>query len=229
MKPDRFNLKQAMIDEGQEVEATWRRVFARLFDYTFFNLFLVMGFIGFASIWASDLKHLDSWFSSVTMVFALLIASGILSTFLWIFIEATLLARNGTTPGKSLMGLSLAGRQNDWSYWFERSFYVWYYGLACGVPILNLLAMLNAYVRLMKRNRTWWDKRLEVSVKSDTSRVNLPLYLICVIPLVFGQGLIAKSFVREYLMPFLGQLLPARPEAPKLKDVFKGQFPSTEP
>jgi hypothetical protein len=46
-----------------------------------------------------------------------------------------------------------------------RALRVWFGGLACGLPLLSLAAMIVGYESLRRRGATWWDRQLELAVR----------------------------------------------------------------
>lgn len=83
------------------------------------------------------------------------------SIYLWMLIEPFFLHAFGTTFGKSLLKIQLRNHQGNTlslrGAW-RRSIRVWIRGLAMGIPILNIIAMLLAYRAFTIRGITAWDK-----------------------------------------------------------------------
>jgi len=87
--------------------------------------------------------------------------------FLWIPIEALLLASWGTTPGKFFLRtkLRLGKRERfDLMSAFRRSFAVWIRGIGLGIPVLSFFCLLTAYNRLKIFQITSWDRDDHVTV-----------------------------------------------------------------
>ena len=87
--------------------------------------------------------------------------------FVWIPIEAALLATWGTTPGKFFLKIKLQqGRKVrlDWSTALKRSFNVWFRGLGMGIPIINVICMIVASHRLKIFGRTSWDHEDNITI-----------------------------------------------------------------
>lgn len=88
---------------------------------------------------------------------------------LWIPVEAGFLARFAWTPGKWLLRLRVAhadGTPPDFKAAFRRSWMVWLWGNAAGLPLLNIVAMATAYRHLTETGRTGWDEKINTNVVS---------------------------------------------------------------
>lgn len=83
--------------------------------------------------------------------------------FIWIPIEAFLLSTLGTTPGKFLLKIKLRPKL-DFMRALRRSFSVWFRGLGMGIPVINILCLLNAFQRLRLFHVTSWDKEDHITV-----------------------------------------------------------------
>lgn len=84
----------------------------------------------------------------------------ILILFVWIFAESALLSSWGTTPGKWLLRIKLAGPNGkpEFSKALNRSFAVWLKGLGLGIPIISLFTLISSYNHLTKEGITSWDR-----------------------------------------------------------------------
>ena len=85
---------------------------------------------------------------------------GMFLIFLWVFVEAALLAGFGTTPGKWLLRTRVQSRDGRPLSYFRslgRSFDVWFRGLGIGFPLATLFTTIAAYNRLTKERITSWD------------------------------------------------------------------------
>ncbi len=143
------------VDKGQakahkaQVKAqkaqTWNRYWARLIDFC--AICFCGGFI-IAILFPSGIAMSDALF-------------GVIMLFVYIFIEAAMLSSWGTTPGKALLLICL--RKDDGSKLLygealNRSFKVWLKGEGFGIPVINFIANIVAYKRLMKNGITSWDE-----------------------------------------------------------------------
>lgn len=147
----------------------WIRFWARMIDYSLFSL--VIGFIiGFYNI-----------------EFGLLESNlGMLNIFLWVFIETVLVATWGTTPGKWMLKTFIRDKNHHrltFSDALNRSFSVWWIGMAAGLPIISLITMIVAAVKLSNTGITSWDRRSEFRIfhnKVGSVRTLIViLYFIC--------------------------------------------------
>ena len=117
----------------------WRRFFARLFDMWWqiplvaFVSTAVLGFVSPAFLaWASS-PHGAQAFALLCLPLAFLL-------------DAVLVARFGRSPGKALLGLSVAsidGARLPLATAVRRNLGMWFAGLALTIPLLNLATMLR--------------------------------------------------------------------------------------
>lgn len=121
----------------------WIRFLARFFDY---------GLLLFLLMFARSRVPFGEWEFFIPYEF-----------FIWIPIEALLLSTMGTTPGKFLLKIKLRPKM-DFSKAFRRSFAVWFRGLGMGIPLINILCLLNAYHKLRLLHTTSWDVEEKVTV-----------------------------------------------------------------
>ncbi len=89
------------------------------------------------------------------------IVLGVLLTFIWVFVEASLLSFWGSTPGKSLFRITLRSSVEEklsFSNAFNRSFSVWWKGLGLGFPFASLITLIISYKTLSREGITSWDR-----------------------------------------------------------------------
>lgn len=124
----------------------WLRLIARFFDYSLF--FTVLYFLPRPLGWPSFGRLVPIEF------------------FAWIPFEAMLLAFCGTTPGKLMVGLDvrMRGKRLSLKTALKRSLNVWFRGLGLGIPIINVICMMNAYYRLRLFQNTSWDLEDDITV-----------------------------------------------------------------
>ncbi len=123
----------------------WIRFIARFFDYSLFFLFLLWS----RKLFSGHLP-LSSYEHLVPFEF-----------FLWIPIEALLLATWGKTPGKWFLKTRLKqGKRAKLEFMtaLRRSFSVWFRGLGMWIPVVNFFALLIAYNKLKLLQITSWDR-----------------------------------------------------------------------
>lgn len=125
----------------------WRRAFARLTDY------LLWGIL-FSPVLLSALEHEHSEVLLSVILYAIF--------FLYIPAEAFLISRNGTTPGKKMLGLRVTdanGENIPFKTSLKRSFLVFAAGMGFFLPVFSRLCPLYALYRLYVERVTWWDKK----------------------------------------------------------------------
>ncbi len=146
-------------DDGwQYAGATpWRRYFARMFDT------IVLG----ASIWfvlgtlllLLDGGLFDYVFEAPSPADNLVVKS-ILTFALVLPVEAWMLGVSGTTPGKRLFGVRVTRSDGD-AIGFVRALRregrVLLQGLALGIPLFSMIAMIVAFFRLKSEGVAGWD------------------------------------------------------------------------
>jgi hypothetical protein len=123
----------------------WVRFWARMIDYSLFIIVLSI-FIGYFNI---GLGIISSYM-------------GMLAIFLWVFVEALLLSTVGTTPGKWFLRVTVRDefhQKLSFSGSLNRSFSVWWLGMGAGLPIVSLITMIVAAVKLSNTGMTSWDRR----------------------------------------------------------------------
>ena len=129
----------------------WIRFLARFFDYSLFFL-LLWGLRVLAA------GHLPFGKFERLIPFEF---------FVWIPVEALLLAIWGTTPGKFFLKTEIRqGRKVRLEYItaLKRSFNVWFRGLGMGIPAINVLCLLIAYQKLRLLRQTSWDREENIGV-----------------------------------------------------------------
>lgn len=123
----------------------WRRYFARMTDVMIFGMALGLA-IGVAE---TDISAVSD------------VVLGLIVAFVWVFVEAVLLATWGTTPGKWMLSTTLrttAGDKLGFPAALGRSLTVWIKGIGLGVPIVTLFTGVQAYKRLTEDGETSWDR-----------------------------------------------------------------------
>jgi uncharacterized RDD family membrane protein YckC len=141
----------------------WIRFWARMIDYSLFVL-VIMGFLG-------SFRSPFWWMVTI---------------FLWALIEALLMATWGATPGKWVLKIRVRDEKEEklsFSESLNRSLSVWFLGMGGGIPIVTLVTMIVAAVKLNSRGVTIWDRRGKLRVmhrKVGIIRVLIViLYFLC--------------------------------------------------
>ncbi len=173
-----LNHPETKLVSKQAIEDSWvpiRRLIARMVDVLFYAKILQMmcGFIVTRFIGGDELT---------AGLYELLGAVILLGIGLWIPIEALLLSKLGTTPGKWCMGLVLRdcyGLPLTFSEASSRAAAVWkrgqWYWMGCGFP------EMKAYHFLMRMGDTTWDLDIHAHMSYETVK---PLKFCVLIPLV---------------------------------------------
>lgn len=135
----------------------WVRFWARMIDYNCLGLVYRIFF-------GNYLSHTSLiFFPFFTLAFIPL---------LWIPIEAILLSTIGTTPGKWILKVKVSNKKRKKKYLtFEqsckRSITVWFFGMGCGIPIIQIIALIIAKIRLNHTKTTIWDKNNRLIVRHN--------------------------------------------------------------
>ncbi len=165
-----FQLRMAELERaksGRTSEARpWQRLAARIFDYAIWGLVL--------ALLLSELRALGAVPETLSYLLGHPLLAPILITGSWVPIEALLIASVGTTPGKWLFGVFLQFSISD-AYArrdtraqlqraLQRSFRVWWEGIACGFPLLAPVLIAVAYEKIAQNQETDWDFAQDVLV-----------------------------------------------------------------
>lgn len=183
----------------------WRRFIARSLDYGLFDGGLLL--LLYVIFRIRPIPY-DYFTPFLAMIFG----------FLYVPVEAFLIHKWGTTPGKWAMGIRLdhfeGGKLDIWDAWF-RSWRVWKYGMGLGIPYVSIFANIRAYCNLtgtsMRRWRRFddpvdppadmeWDDTTEIIYEPWEGRTRnrvLPLLLVCLVLSVVTICDIPKPSNRE--------------------------------
>ncbi len=144
----------------------WTRFFARGVDVLAFKAIetvLLAGLLGSFLAPLRDMLHEPGGQSIVMLGLAVAI-----TIFGWTVFNALFVSLLGTTPGKWLLGLSLrsgTGSRLAFSQAFAREWNMIFFGLGLGFPPATLILLILAYLRLMDKGDTAWDRRGGVIVQ----------------------------------------------------------------
>ncbi len=136
----------------------WYRFWARHVDYLIFGIVLAFAF---AFIYPQALNIPEAGF-------------GLLTVFLWVFVEAFFLCTWGTTPGKWLCSTYVRDQKGNklaYSVALGRSFNVWIRGVGFGLPLVVLITQLVAHNKLTSKGITTWDE--EGNFKVGHTKINV--------------------------------------------------------
>lgn len=167
----------------------WVRYWARQIDLLFASVL-------FSSIMLSFSGLNTSWFPLLLLIF-------------WIFAEALFLSTWGTTPGKFLLGITLRDANKEklkFSQALKRSCFVWFRGMGCGLPFVQIIAMTLAYRSLELNGGTSWDLDHSWEIRHKKVGFLRVLFIICILMTILAFLLFMffslNSFVQES-MPVL--------------------------
>lgn len=140
----------------------WRRFWARMLDY--------MWFIAVVAFALPLLVPLDAkeWVELARGKYEPLIGS--LVVLAYVPLEAWMLARWGGTPGRTLMRLkvrTLEGHTPTFQQALARSLQVYVRGVGLWLPLLSLLVMSWARMRLLRKGVTSWDEACMTRVEAE--------------------------------------------------------------
>ena len=175
--------------ETQEelVVRPWVRFWARIFDYQVF--ILIFGTI---------------IYMTVGPILAYSMLMPIMAIFVWCFVEAILIAGIGYTPGKWLLRVkvrSADGEKLSFRASLQRSLSVWWLGYGAGIPILNLITMTVACVKLSNLKMTSWDRFGHFKVshsKIGFFRILVVfLFFVMITSFVYSSLQEAKTYARD--------------------------------
>jgi len=140
----------------------WPRFFARIFDMWWETLLiaLILGVV-LGRYSARFVEWLNN--PGASQLF------GILCLPIALVIDALLYRVVGNTPGKALLGLKVGtfdGKSISFTQYLKRNFSIWVRGFGLGLPLINLLTMINQSIMLNGGNQTSYDESTGFRVRS---------------------------------------------------------------
>ena len=111
---------------------------------------------------------------------------------LYVPVEAVVMGKFGTTPGKALMRIRVVredGRPLDMATAMNRAVMVWWRGWGVGVPIVSLVALIVAFSKLMSEGRTTWDRDLHTCVLHGQVGFGRGIAVLILILFLFGSSM----------------------------------------
>ena len=162
----------------------WLRFAARMVDYLWFTttLWMLMGAMlpQAALAWVVKMYFKGAPFDPLFLL-------------LYVPLEAWLLSRRGTTPGKALLCMQVRtsdGGLPTYRQALARALHVYVRGVAMGLFLISILTMNYARVRLMRRKITSWDESLGLRVEhGEPEGWRILLLLIMAFFMVLGAAL----------------------------------------
>ena len=181
------------------------RAWARYLDVSFaFSLFL-LALVGLRQIgWASAGS---TGFIQYVPIFLTL----------WHLLEAYLVSRYGTTPGKALTGIRITDAEgNNLSFRpaLRRSLGVYVLGVGCYIGLIFAVAGGFGYYLLMKNRRSFWDVSAESYVEHEPFHIRHILLPVAIFILI---GFVVQEPVAEI-----------QAEGMKALNEFRGGFGASE-
>ncbi len=137
---DRFKEESSLA-----VPHPWLRFCARMIDVQLWGVLVATLLMAFAPL----LPKIPNW------------VTGMVSLFLYNFVEAIAFALYGTTIGKWFLRIDVRTATGDvltFGRALGRVFSIWFRGMGLGIPLVNLFAMAACHGRLKSRGITEWDR-----------------------------------------------------------------------
>ncbi len=184
-------VKREFVEQIPREVHPWRRFFARMLDYSLLN-----AAVQFVIVVLLRIRPVPGEFLNALI--------GVASAAVFIPLEALLLSKLGTTPGKYIFGIhveSIQGGNMRFFYAFQRSYAVFVEGMFLNIPFLRAYPWIRRYCELTGRAyhrfvrydslgrpvEMPWDSECELSY-SHWSR-GRGVALICTIAVILGLSL----------------------------------------
>lgn len=166
----------------------WVRFWARMIDYNCIALV-------YATIF-------DTYYRYGSLIFFPFFTIAFIPM-LWIPIETILLWTIGTTPGKWLLEIKVRNKRRKKRHLsFEqaciRSITVWFLGMGCGIPIIQIIALIIAKIRLTSRKITIWDKNNCLIVQHN--RIGILRILVVIVFFFITFSILILQMIRIFAM-----------------------------
>src|SRR5258707_351026 len=136
------------------------RFVARWFDYV-----LVLAIL---DVCGMDKLHFHPYLKSIV------------AAVVWIPVEAFLLGKWGTSPGKWILRTTvdpLEGPRPQWWKALDRSFTVFTFGLACFIPFVSWVAGVASLKDLQETGTTRWDRKKYCVTHGSISVIRYCLFI----------------------------------------------------
>ena len=131
-------------DDAYVQPRPWVRFWARMIDYSLVFLLISIILLVLHVNWIPMRPYL-----------------GMGGIFLFMFIEPFLLSTWGSTPGKWVLKVTVrdeSHRKLTYSRGLRRSFSLWWRGMGAGIPVVSLITMMIAAIKLSATGATTWDQ-----------------------------------------------------------------------
>ncbi len=132
----------------------WARLWARLLD-----IYLLTVVLGGAAVFLADL-YIPALF------FRLIDLPGVVLDIIFLpfagVAAAVMMRVTGTTIGKAIAGIKVQNLSgpNTLIFYLKREFKVWIFGLGIGIPLVNLITMINQHQRIAKTGSSRYDQSI---------------------------------------------------------------------
>lgn len=166
------------------------RFWARMFDYLVVSTIVVV-VSGFRFPEPGEGEAMADWFARYLELtrseeFLALAKAQFVAMVAWHLLEAFLIHYFGTTPGKALLGIRVAGqdgKRTTVGRSLLRSFLVYVFGMGLHLGVLPLIGMTFSFFRLVATGGCLWDQQLRLRV--ETCRLG-PVRITLAIGAFFG-------------------------------------------
>lgn len=170
----------------------WLRLWARAVDYAWFYLVFMM------LLGAVLPQEKLAWV--VKLIFAHAPVDSVVFL-LFVPVEAWMLSRRGTTPGKALLRIQIRRKDGGLPSYRQalvRSLLVLLRGFALGLYLVSLFAMSWARARLLRQGSTSWDEETGLRVEHGEPEVWRVLVLIFAIIALFMMAVMIVALSPEF-------------------------------
>lgn len=150
-------------DEDTRLATAWPRFWARIFDISIYSVpaALLIGIV-FPSFFTS------SAFQGPTGN----LVSGMVMLPFSMIIDATIIAFFGSSPGKAIAGLYVAGLDQErlsFETSFQRNALVYLKGMILGLPLFALIGYINGQSAIRDHGITSWDEHTKTRVYASSN------------------------------------------------------------
>lgn len=197
-------------DSGINAARPWMRYLARVLDCSVAN-----GVLAFVAVQLGFVA--PAVFTSEAADFLTATGLLILSSYLWVFVEAWFLSRYGATPGKFLFNVRVVqedGSLMTYRQALRRSLTVCLRGYGMGIFLLREMMSIMSFIALAQDGKTPWDEQqsLEV-VHGGMKRSHWIMLFVVAISLVSLKTFVAYKIDPEFKESFDDQMKEARDAA----------------
>lgn len=173
LSPSRRNVLALQTHERRG--RAWRRFWARNLDLWIWGMLCgaAVGVV-LGVVWPASLDLLNHRGATFVLGIVMMLPA-------MVIVDSVSMAVTGTTPGKALAGIRVYesnGRKLSLRTAMRRNLRVWWAGMAAGIPLISLFAMLRADGTLAYGQRTSWDEALDLLVIESPQSWRTPLVAV---------------------------------------------------